>query len=151
MQIRKIRDFLRLEAAGRGAERGMTLIEIMVVITIIGLIMGMVGVAVMKQLESAKKMTACNQIKEFEQALELYKLEKNQYPGTEEGLSALVTAKKLKGNSVPKDPWGKDYVYIFPGQHNSDGFDMQSYGPTGQQGGGAGAEQITNWGPPCVK
>jgi general secretion pathway protein G len=146
----RLRRLLQVTGAAEG-QRGMTLIEIMVVITIIGLVMGMVGVAVMRQLESAKKMTACNQIKEFEQALELYKLEKNQYPGTEEGLPALVTAKKLKGNSVPKDPWGKDYVYIFPGQHNSDGFDIMSYGGDGREGGSDTGEDLNNWGPPCVK
>jgi len=136
-------------AAARRRQAGMTLLEIMVVITIIGLIAGMVGVAVMKQLESAKKMTACNQMKEFEQALELYKLEKNQYPATDEGLMALVTAKKIKSNTVPKDPWNKDYVYIFPGQHNNEGFDMMSYGPEGRESGSG--EGLNNWGPPCVK
>jgi len=138
-----------IREAARRRQAGMTLLEIMVVITIIGLIMGMVGVAVMRQLESAKKMTACNQMKEFEQALELYKLEKNQYPGTDEGLMALVSAKKIKSNTVPKDPWNKDYVYIFPGQHNNEGFDLMSYGPTGSET--AGGEGLNNWGPPCVK
>ena len=148
--MRKAWSILALRSAARG-ERGMTLIEIMVVITIIGLIAGLVGVAVMRQLDSAKKMTACNQIKEFEQALELYKLEKNQYPGTEEGLQALVTTKKIKAAAVPKDPWGKDYVYIFPGQHNTDGFDIMSYGADGREGGTGDGEDLTNWGPPCVK
>jgi general secretion pathway protein G len=148
--MERLKKFLSLEG-GRNSERGMTLIEIMVVVTIIGLIAGLVGVAVMKQLDSAKKMTACNQIKEFEQALELFKLEKNQYPGTEEGLMALVTGKKLKGNSVPKDPWGKEYVYIFPGQHNSDSFDIMSYGADGREGGTGDGEDLTNWSPPCVK
>lgn len=148
--MERLKRFFMLEG-GRNSERGMTLIEIMVVVTIIGLIAGLVGVAVMKQLDAAKKMTACNQIKEFEQALELFKLEKNQYPGTEEGLMALVTGKKLKGNSVPKDPWGKEYVYIFPGQHNSDSFDIFSYGADGREGGAGEGEDLTNWSPPCVK
>lgn len=148
--MKKAWRFLSLERVARD-ERGMTLIEIMVVITIIGLVMGLVGVAVMRQLDSAKKMTACNQIKGFDQALELYKLEKNQYPGTEEGLQALIATKKIKANAVPKDPWGKDYVYIFPGQHNTEGFDIMSYGADGHEGGQGDGEDLTNWGPPCVK
>lgn len=148
--MKKAWRFLSIETVARG-ERGMTLIEIMVVITIIGLVMGLVGVAVMKQLDTAKKMTACNQVKEFEQAIELFKLEKNQYPGTEEGLQALITQKKLKGAAVPKDPWGKDYVYIFPGQHNADGFDIMSYGADGREGGQGDGEDLNNWGPPCIK
>jgi len=132
-------------------EMGMTLLEIMVVITIIGIVMSIVGVAVMKQLEKSKKDAACLQIRNFEEALDHYKLEKGNYPSTEEGLSALVQAGKLKGKAVPKDPWGKDYIYIYPGTNNQDGPDIMSYGADGREGGTGDGEDLNNWGPPCVK
>ncbi len=125
-------------------QRGMNLLEIMVVLVIISLVAGTVGVAVMKQLENAKQKQAKIQIHNLSEALELYKLQFHNYPGTGEGLQALVAP---KGNaqpfitSVPKDPWGHDYVYIFPGASNAGGFDLLSYGPDGVQGGG---DDITN-------
>jgi general secretion pathway protein G len=132
-------------------EKGMTLLEIMVVITIIGIVMSIVGVAVMKQLEKSKKDAACLQIRNFEEALDHYKLEKGTYPSTEEGLAALIQAGKLKGKAVPKDPWGRDYIYIYPGVNNQDGPDIMSYGADGREGGTGDGEDLTNWGPPCVK
>jgi len=124
-------------------QRGMNLLEIMVVLVIISLVAGTVGVAVMKQLENAKQKQAKIQIHNLSEALELYKLQFHNYPGTGEGLQALVAP---KGNaqpfitSVPKDPWGHDYVYIFPGAANPSGFDLLSYGSDGVQS----ADDITN-------
>ncbi len=147
-----LRDYLRQKKSKRrGNQKGMTLLEIMVVITIIGIVMSIVGVAVMKQLEKSKKDAACLQIKNFEEALDHYKLEKGNYPSTEEGLAALVQSGKLKGKAVPKDPWGKDYIYIYPGQNNQDGPDIVSYGADGREGGSGDGEDLNNWGPPCVK
>ena len=75
------------------AARGMTLLEIMVVVLIISLIASVVGVGVMGRLEEAKRETAMNQIREFEKSLEFYKLNYNKYPTTSEGLNALTTPK----------------------------------------------------------
>lgn len=129
----------------RAAERGMTLIEIMVVVVIISLVAGVVGVAVLNRLEEAKAKLAFTQLKQISEALELYKLSLRQYPSTAEGLFALAAP---KGNAqpfmreIPEDPWGNDYVYIYPGSNNPGSFDLMSYGQNEVQGGG---DDVTNW------
>lgn len=133
------------------ASRGMTLVEIMVVVVIIALVTGVVGVAVFGRLEKARRDVAKTQLRTLSDALELYKLSMRQYPGTAEGLGALTQPKggeKPFINSLPKDPWGNDYVYIFPGQHNSGSFDLMSYGADGVQG---GDDDIGNWDEPAPK
>lgn len=128
-------------------QRGMTLVEIMVVVVIISLVAGVVGVAVLQRLGDAQKKVAYTQIRTLSDALDLYKLSLRNYPSTAEGLGALAAP---KGNekpfltAVPKDPWGNDYVYIYPGTHNPSGFDLMSYGPDGVQGGG---DDVGNWEP----
>lgn len=128
----------RPRARTRRRERGMNLLEIMVVLVIISLVAGTVGVAVLKQLENAKQKQARIQIHNLSEALELYKLQFHNYPGTGEGLQALASPKGNAQpfvNSIPKDPWGRDYVYIYPGAANSSGFDLLSYGNDGVQSG----------------
>ncbi len=130
---------------GRTAQRGMTLVEVMVVVVIISLVAGVVGVAVLNRLEEARRKVAFTQIKQIGEALELYKLSLRRYPSTAEGLVALTQPKgneKPFMNTIPKDPWGVDYTYIYPGTNNPSGFDLMSYGPDGVQG---GADDITNW------
>ncbi len=130
---------------GRGAsalERGMTLIEIMVVLVILGLIASAVAVNVMGSLSEAKVKQAKTDLHTLENCLDLYKIEKNRYPTTEEGLQALVTAGKCKANL--KDPWGHDYVYLYPGQAHPDSFDIKSYGADGQPGGDKENADIVN-------
>ncbi|MBI3179036.1 MAG: type II secretion system major pseudopilin GspG [Deltaproteobacteria bacterium] len=138
------------KAAHRQSERGMTLIEIMVVLVIIGLVVGVVGVNVFNQMERADKQAACIQIKRFGEAVELYRLAMRQYPGTAEGLNALAQPKgseKPFMDSVPKDPWDEEYVYIYPGSQNPNGFDLSSKGPDRTAG---SADDIGGWmGPNC--
>jgi general secretion pathway protein G len=123
--------------AVRAAQRGMTLIEIMVVLVIIGLVMGMIGVAVFGRLTKAQNDVSAAQIKKFSEALELYKLSFRQYPNSSEGLQALV---QPKGNEepfmkeIPKDPWNNEYSYVAPGQRNQGGYDICSGGKDGVQG-----------------
>lgn len=142
-----LRRRLTQKAPGRrvsALERGMTLVEIMVVVVIISLVVGVVGVSVFGQLQKAQRKAAYIQIKNLGDALDLYKLSFHNYPSTAEGLNALVSP---KGNEkpiipqVPKDPWGHDYVYISPGSNSATGYDLMSYGPDGVQGGG---DDITN-------
>jgi general secretion pathway protein G len=123
----------------------MTLLEIMVVVVIIGLIGTLVGVQVFGQLQDAQRQLSFTQIKQLGEALDLYKLSRRKYPSTGEGLQALTQAKGNEQpfmNKIPKDPWDNDYVYIYPGQHNTRGYDIMSYGPDGVQGGG---DDITSW------
>lgn len=135
---------VRARQPGRRGERGMNLLEIMVVLVIISLIAGTVSVAVLNRLDEAKRKTAGVQIHNIAEALELYKLTFHNYPSTAEGLPALVSP---KGNAqpfmpqIPKDPWNNEYVYIYPGTSSQGGFDIISYGPDGVQGGG---DDITN-------
>ena len=130
------------------SQRGMTLIEIMVVVVIISLVAGVVGVQIFGQLKSAQISTAKTQMKQIGEALDLYRLNFRTYPSTAEGLGVLAAP---KGNSepfmpnVPQDPWGNDYVYVYPGTHNSGKFDIMSYGPDAVQGGG---DDIGNWADP---
>ncbi|HEY0096823.1 MAG TPA: type II secretion system major pseudopilin GspG [Archangium sp.] len=109
--------------------RGMTLIEIMVVITILGLIMAAVGVAVIPKLDEAKQDTARLDIANIHNALKLYYTKKGKYPDTGTGLRALVETQNLE--KVPTDPWGNEYVYMNEGGKPV----LMSYGADGTQGG----------------
>lgn len=125
----------------RAAERGMTLIEIMVVVVILGLIAAAVTVNVMGALAESKMKQAKTDLHTIENCLDLYKLEKGRYPTTEEGLPALVAAGKCKN---VKDPWGNEYVYLYPGQLHPDSFDIKSYGGDGKPGGDGENADIVN-------
>ncbi len=127
--------------------RGMTLIEIMVVITILGLIATVVTVNVLDRLDEAKVSTARTQIKSLEQALDQFRRDNGYYPSTEQGLQALVEKPSvgripkrypsggyIKGNKVPEDPWGCDYVYQNPGPGGQD-YAITSLGADCQEGG----------------
>jgi general secretion pathway protein G len=136
----------------RRGEQGFTLVEILVVITIIGLIMGLVGPRVLNYLSEAKSKAAKIQIESFASALDLYFLDTGRYPSTSEGLMALVqrpgnslpwNGPYLKGGVVPTDPWGNPYVYRMPGQHGT--YDVISYGSDGAEGGAGAAADITSW------
>ena len=90
--------------------RGMTLIEIMVVVTILGLIAAAVGVAVIPTLNQAKVDTTKTEIRTIEGALKLYYTQKGKYPDTGEGLGALVSGKQM--DAMPKDGWGHEFTYV---------------------------------------
>lgn len=128
----------------RAGTRGMSLLEIMVVITLIGLVTAAVGVAVMGQLEEGQRDTARNQAFEIEKSLDLYKLQHGSYPSSAQGLSALTSPPKGKAimERPPKDPWGNDYIYMSPGQKNQKKFDVISKGPDGQEG---TEDDVGNW------
>ncbi|HKC60710.1 MAG TPA: type II secretion system protein GspG [Myxococcales bacterium] len=114
----------RLRRLRRG--RGMTLIEIMVVLVILGLIAGSIGFAVFERLKDAQVRTAKLEAKALSDAVDLYHVEMGQWP---DSLTILVP-KFIK--DLHKDPWGSDYQYVRTG----DGYDVYSYGPDKAQGGG---------------
>jgi len=134
-----VREIVKGFFRSRAASAGFSLLEIMVVITIMAMIMGALSVGVMTYLDKAKAKQAMMDIKTISSALDLYKSEFGKYP---DGLDALVKEKILKEKKVPKDPWGNEYIYINPGSNNSDGFDIYSFGKDGREGGG---DDITNW------
>ena len=127
----------------------------MVVVVIIGLLAGLIGPRLVGQSETAKITAAKTQIKNFEQSLELFHLNNGFFPTTEQGLTALISKPTmppeprnyqsggyLKARSVPKDPWGNDYLYLCPGEKGE--FDIISYGPAGR-GNRDSEALITNW------
>jgi general secretion pathway protein G len=140
-----MKDLWKKLCTERRHQRGMSLVEIMVVLVIIGLVTSVVGVAVFARLEEAERRTASSQIKQVAEALDLYRLSLRRYPSTGEGLQALTSPKggeKPFMREIPKDPWNNDYVYVQPGSHNPDSFDLMSYGPDGVQG---GTDDVGNW------
>ena len=139
-----LKDFLKvfLKSNAKEAAKGFSLLEIMVTITIMTMIMGAVGVGVMGYLDKSKIKQAKIDIGTISNALDLYKTEFGRYPDSDDGLSRLVEEKILKEKKVPQDPWGNEYVYIYPGSNNDDGFDLYSFGPDGKEGGN---DDITNW------
>ncbi len=118
----------------RRGQAGLTLIEILVVVTILGIIASIVGISVADQLEDAKIDSCRVQLEEMSKALDLYRVKYHRYPTTAEGLNALTSPPGGKTpimDSIPKDQWDQDFVYVSPGQHNSSKFDLQSKGPDG--------------------
>jgi general secretion pathway protein G len=101
-----------------------------------------VAVNVVGQLDEAKVKQAKTDLHTLENCLDLYKIDKGRYPSTEEGLQAVVTAGKCKPQL--KDPWGHNYVYLFPGQVHPESFDIKSYGADGQAGGDGTNADIVN-------
>src|SRR6478672_6850279 len=107
----------------RRSEAGFTLVEMLVVITIIGMIMALVGPRVLNYLSESKAKAAKIQIESFSSALDLYFLDLGRYPTSNEGLTALTRSNNqtgwngpyLRGGVVPNDPWGHVYVYRAPG------------------------------------
>jgi len=131
------------------AARGFTLIELLLVLTILALLAGHVVPKFLKQSADAKIKDTIVQVGLFKDALGLFHANCDRYPTTEEGLNALVQqpadATGWKGpylDRVPADPWGSPYQYSCPGTHNTDEFDVWSYGPDKQPG---TADDITNW------
>jgi general secretion pathway protein G len=114
----------------RRRSRGMTLIEIMVVITILGLIAAAVGVAVIPQLNQARIDRARLDIKNIQNAMKLYYTKKGNYPDTATGLRGLVEMQALE--QIPRDPWNNEYVYLNEGGKPV----ITSNGPDGTSGGG---------------
>ncbi|MEL7043763.1 MAG: type II secretion system major pseudopilin GspG [Pseudomonadota bacterium] len=130
---------------------GFTLMELLVVLAILGLLMSLVGPQVLNQFGKAKTKTALVQIKDLEQALEMYKLDVGRYPSTAQGLVALVqkpgdaagwNGPYLKGN-VPQDPWDRDYNYKFPGERAE--VDIFTLGQNGAPGGEGEDTDVGNW------
>src|SRR5215831_12920379 len=135
-----------------GGEAGFTLVEILVVITIIGLIMALVGPRVLNYLGESKVKAARIQVESFASSLDLFYLDAGRYPSTSEGLTALAArpggidtwnGPYLRTGLVPNDPWGHPYIYRSPGEHGA--YDIVSYGSDGQQGGTGTAADIESW------
>jgi general secretion pathway protein G len=131
---------------------GMTLIEILVVLVLIGIVLGVVGGNFIGRGEKAKADAARIEIGQIGQALDLFKLEIGRYPTSQEGLQALITAPPgvnnwngpyWKKSQLPKDPWTNEYKYAAPGQHGA--YDIVSLGADGKEGGDGPDKDVTSW------
>ncbi|MBX9813067.1 MAG: type II secretion system major pseudopilin GspG [Sphingomonas sp.] len=140
----------------RRHEAGFTLVELMVVIVIIGLLATIVVLNVLPSGDRARVEKARADIETIDQALEIYKLQNFNYPTTTDGLQALLTpppsltdpSRYQKGGYIkklPKDPWGRDYLYASPGQHGA--YDIYTLGADGKPGGEGSDADIGNWAP----
>jgi general secretion pathway protein G len=136
-----------------GVEAGFTLLEILVVIAILGLLIGLVAPAALRQLGGAKVSVAKQSIERLGSVLDIYKLDVGSYPTTEQGLQALVerptgvnvwNGPYLKGDKVQVDPWNHAYVYRAPSERQNHDYDLCSGGPSAVSGAPGAEGMICN-------
>ena len=134
------------------AQRGFSLIEIMVVVVILGILAALVVPKIINRPDEARVVKAKQDVLAIQNALELYKLDNGFYPSTDQGLVALVEKPtsspvpqdwKSYLKTLPKDPWGREYLYLNPGQHGD--IDVYTNGAHGESGGTGIDAEIGNW------
>jgi general secretion pathway protein G len=141
---------------GKMESPGFTLLEILVVVFILSLLAAIVAPRIIGRTDDARIAEAKVQIRNFETALKLFKMDNGFYPDTQQGLDALVEKPStgkipqnyreggyLEQKKIPQDPWGNPYLYVSPGLHGD--FDLLSYGADGKEGGEGKDGDIRNW------
>jgi len=135
----------------RVARSGFTLIELLLVLVILSVLAAVVVPKFTRRSQQARITAARTEIAHLELSLDVFEIDTGRYPTSDEGLTALLeepggvngwNGPYIDGTTVPTDPWGGEYVYRYPGQHNTEGYDLHSYGPDGQDGSG---DDIDNW------
>jgi general secretion pathway protein G len=133
----------------RNRRRGFSLMELLLVLVILGVLAALVVPRFANRSQQARETAAKADVSSIETAIGAFEIDNGRYPSTEEGLQALITAPAALdawhgpylSRGLPKDPWGNEYVYRYPGQENPDGFDLYSMGPDGREGN----DDIGNW------
>jgi general secretion pathway protein G len=136
--------------------KGFTLLEIIVVVFILSLLVAIVAPKIIGRTDDARIAEGKVQIRNFETALKLFKIDNGFYPSTEQGLASLAEKPNtgqipqkyreggyLEQKKIPLDPWGNPYVYISPGVYGD--FDIMSYGADGKEGGDGKNADIKSW------
>lgn len=137
-----------------GRQQGFSLIEILVVLVIMGLLVGIVAPNVMGRADEARVQKVFADFSAIETALRLYRLDNHAYPSTEQGLQALVERPSLQPlppnwnqegylDAMPADPWGRDYLYLSPGEQGA--YDIYSLGADGAEGGSGQNADYGSW------
>lgn len=136
--------------------RGFSLIELLVVITILSVLAAIVVPRVVGRGEDARRAKAVADVESMGVALDLYAADNGRYPTTEQGLAALREApvaaplpRAWNGpylkKELPVDPWGRPYRYQSPGAHDEATYDLASFGADGQPGGAGSDADVTSW------
>lgn len=139
-------------------QKGMTLIEIMVVVVIIGLLAAAIGPQVIGALGQAQDKVVQNDFKAIQTSLQMYKLDNFIYPSSDQGLEALVSAPESDPkprnwrkdgylSELPIDPWGSEYLYESPGDEGK-AYTIYTLGADGVRGGEDESADLTNWDKP---
>jgi len=141
-----------MKSLRHAAQRGFTLIELMVVLVIIGVLASLIVPSVLDRVDEAKVTAARTDVNSLMEALKRYRLDNQRYPTSEQGLQALVTKPttspvppnwKPTLDKLPNDPWGRPYQFANPGVKGP--IDVFSYGADGQAGGEGKDEDIGSW------
>ena len=144
---------MSIQTKRNAKKRPFTLIEVVVVVIILVTLASVATPVYLNYVRKANVGTATTQLKLLQEALTGYKLDVGSYPDASNGLQALVENVEqnpkwdgpyLQPAVVPKDPWGNDYIYAIPGEHNKD-YDLVCYGADGQPGGTGENADITNY------
>jgi general secretion pathway protein G len=145
---------MKTQSSRQDRQAGFTLLEILLVVMIIGFLVTIAVVNFAPRAAEARKVAVQDQIRNYSLALDTYQLDSGFYPSTEQGLRALIAQPSstpapsnwkgpyLNPPVLRQDPWGHDYLYKNPGEHNTHSFDLYSLGPNGVEG---GDDDIGNW------
>ncbi|MBD3184869.1 type II secretion system protein GspG [Candidatus Poribacteria bacterium] len=135
---------------------GFSLVHLLIIIVVIVILAGVAAPRLLRQQEKARRTQANNDIDELGLALDIYANHNGAYPSTEQGLKALWEKPIIPpipnnwqgpylDKPILKDPWERNYVYIYPGRVNRYDYDLLSYGKDGISGGNGNNEDIVNW------
>jgi general secretion pathway protein G len=137
------------EGMNRMRQGAFTLVELLLVLSILALLAGLVLPKLVGTRKTAEIKTTVTQIGAFKEALNMFEVDNGHYPKGKNGLNDLVVKPRDASSdwhqyldNVPLDPWQHPYIYECPGRHNPNGFDLSSAGPDGQPG---NEDDINNW------